>query len=24
MAELIATGNTNLPIAPFSISRFAS
>ena len=23
MAELIATGRTNLPIAPFSISRFA-
>lgn len=23
MAELIATGNTNLPIAPFNISRFA-
>ena len=23
MAELIATGRTNLPIAPFSIARFA-
>jgi len=23
MAELIATGKTNLPIAPFSITRFA-
>jgi sarcosine oxidase, subunit beta len=24
MAELISTGNTNLPIAPFSIARFAA